>query len=757
MKIKEEINAILERRAEKIPLLQKSMDKIIKISDELQKVDSIRSKMLENASKLAVSGDVYNKIEELNTTDYMRAFDAYKRKYEEIIQRFSRRELSIAVVGAARQGKSMLLQSISSLDDAVIPAFTNNDCTGATSVIKNVPGMPVSAQVSFRTESEMVKTVQKYLDTIFGEGQESMDSFEGIGRLPLDKLRQKMEVGSPETVKFEHLSKYVKHFDEWSPMVRKGTIIITDKSEIQQYVAQHNGKSESDPDRKEYFYYLAVKEVTISCEFQNADAGSIVLRDTIGLGDTSLGIEEKMFDAIGRYSDAAVIVRRPEASTGRFDDSDVAFYRKMKDTFKNRNMDKWLFWLINKTSDSSPYKDNSDRCKAFSRKISEQKWDIAGYYIVNVADHDEVNKHFLNSLLETLVKNMDAIDEGILMEAEEEAERLYEQYQKVQKAVEQILLSEVKNKVDKTEFLNTKWKAFYEKGLMKLIKEFRNELEKNKDAESEKFRECIEQILERSQELLPSEETLYEEIISGGRNRPSEVYGDHLDALRTNFTEQFLKIDELIFDQQVKEIKERIVDIFAEDSGGRLKHICPIQENKEKSEWLRDLAQNIFDKKRYNQFKIAFCMLADFQLTVRGFLMHRIRARIDRLNEIGYNTHESADKEIAKEIRRTLSRKLKDVREELEVTLKADFYKDPNRIFYAIIAEFYDRINFSYTESGEQDVESAWKSLYGDNCHKIWMDDFRETQEISVLYEEWYGLSNKLGKYSRQDFKLKLY
>ena len=45
-----------------------------------------------------------------------------------------------------------------------------------------------------------------------------------------------------------------------------------------------------------YYKYLAVKKAEISCEFNFADAGKIVLQDTIGLGDTSLGIEEAMLD-----------------------------------------------------------------------------------------------------------------------------------------------------------------------------------------------------------------------------------------------------------------------------------------------------------------------------------------------------------------------------------------------------------------------------------------------------------------------------
>ncbi len=756
MQIKDRIDEIIKRRKAKVPGIKNKVCQINQIMEELQEIAKVRSKMLANSQQFQITDDVRQRIGHLDASETIRELNTLMARYLEVLDRFSRDEISIAVVGGARQGKSKLLQSISNLSDNVIPAFESNDCTGAASVIKNVPGAAVSAKISFLTETEVMRSVQAYLDEIFGTDAIQLGSFGEIEKLRIIDLEKRMEPGSPKATKFEHLKKYIEHFNEWSPLVRERERTIEDETQIQCYVAQHNGLSEQNPNRENYYYYLAVKNVEISCTFQNPETGKIVLRDTIGLGDTSLGIEEKMLDAIGLHSDAAVIVRRPEVSIGRFEEADGALYGKLRDRFNCRGMGKWLFWLINHTTDQSPYGDNMDRCKAFRDTIQKWNWDLAGNFIINVADNEQVNGEFLPSVLETLIQNMDSIDQSILTGVREQTVQAYQSYEKLQQAVKGILLSEMGNSVDKDEFLDQRWKNFYDRGLMKSVMAYRNELKTRKDEESEQFREYVKNILKSSTSLLPEVDTLTEELESGGHNRAHEVYSRHIDQIRTNFTEQFLGIDEGIFDKQTRQFKERVVDIFAEKDGGRLSCLLPVEQTEEKAQWLCRLSEEIFEKKkRYSQFKTAFYMLGNFQISVRGFLMHRIRTRIDRLNSDGFQPTGTSTNEIAREIRDALAVKLKKVCEELDAALERnEFYKDPNRIFYAVMEEFYDRINFSYAELDSQDAESMWKSLYREHCHEIWMDEFSKNQAISELYNEWSSLAERLKAHSIDDFTM---
>lgn len=751
MTISEGIAQIIEKRNAKVPALEQKKTHLESILSQIKEINKIRNRMLENADKLKMSPEVKASIQSISTMGFENAMLQLIAFYNNTIGRFSRHEINIAVVGAARQGKSQLLQSISSLDNSVIPAFANNDCTGASSIIKNVPDSPLRADITFRDEFEMAKAVQAYLDNIFGDGSIRLESFNSIRRLSVEDLEKRIQKGSAKKTKFDHLRKYIEHFDEWKDLVHKGQITITDPNEIQKYVAQHNGEKEGSPSRENYYYYLAVKEAVISCEFSNPETGSIVLRDTIGLGDTSLGISDKMLETISLHSDAAVIVRRPETGTGKLDETDEKLYDELNKAFAKRNMGKWLFWLINHTTVDSIYGDNLDRCEAFQAKLDSYDWSIAQSSIVNVVDKSDVNDTFLPSVLRILIKNIDAVDDGIMVEMQGLADKAYSEFKSIQSIVKNILIQGAAAEVDTNEFLDNRWDDLYDSGFMKLLKEYKKELSDKKDEESVEFKNKVIEILNNSVNLIPSKEELLAQLQKGGKNRGIDVYTMRLDKLRTEFTREFLNIDEEIFDAQVATFKKRIVEIFTNDNGGKLGCLMPVSDFDSTEEWLLAFSDKYFRKSRYDQFKVAFVMLAEFSITVRGFLMHRIRDRIDKLNPTGYDNQRMSDEDEAKKLKLSLSRKLKDVKEELLRKFQDELFREPNRVFYAIISEFYDRLNFSYQQN-MKDAEKTWEKFYTEHLIEIWSNEFQDDMKLSELYRDWAELSDSLSKITKHDF-----
>ena len=744
MTINEGISQIIEKRNAKVPALTKKKEHLEKILSQVRTIHIIRQGMLANAEHLNISEEARALISSVNTTQFENTMQQLIQFYTDTIDRFSRHEISIAVVGSARQGKSKLLQAISQLDNNVIPAFADDDCTGTSSVIKNVVGMATKAEISFYSELEMVSAVQAYLDDIFGEGTIILPSFESIKTL--ENHLPKVEDGSPKKTKLEHLKKYIEHFDEWKDLVHQSTITVTEPKEIQKYVAQHNETGTY------YYYYLAVKQAVISCQFLNPETGNIVLRDTIGLGDTSLGISDKMLEAIGLHSDAAIIVRRPETVTGRLDESDESLYIKLNHAFSHRNMGKWLFWLINHTSSDSPYGENGDRCEAFKKRLDSYEWNIADSRIVDVANIEEVNYDFLPSVLQTLIQNIDVVDAGILSEMQGLSEKAYAEFKDVQKVIGEILVQGTIDINDKDDFLAEKWDELYESGLMKLLKDYLRELSENQNTESVDFKNKVVEILKSSMDLLPTEEELLKQLQKGGRNRGIDVYTMRLDKLRTEFTREFIHIDEEVFDIQVRNFKSRIVEIFASDDGGKLGKLLPVSDYNTPEEWLHAFVEKYFVKSRYEQFKIAFNMLADFTLSVRGFLMHRIRDRIDWLNPKGYMEQSLSSEEEAKKLRLTLNKKLKDVREELLQRFQDELFREPNRVFYAIVSEFYDRLNFSY-QNNMRDAESTWEKFYAEHLTEIFSSEIQKDMQLSELYQGWLQISSDFSKIKKSDFQ----
>lgn len=757
MSITNEVDAIIQKRNSRVHVLAEREEHMREIRANLELLEEQQKRMFNNRDKLRLDNEVLNCIQELDIKQYKWKWNELQKAFGELQKRFARETINIAVIGEARQGKSRFLQSVSGLDDRVIPAFVTSDCTGTTSMIKNVAGQSLCAEITFRTEREMIQNVQAYLDDMLGKGARRIESFYEIKQIDLAEIRREIE-GSPEMARFEHFEKYVKYFEEWSPYVQAGKVVsITNPEEIKTFVAQHNGKKETDSERENYYKYLAVKQAVISCEFNYKDAGKIVLQDTIGLGDTSLGIETAMLETVAQNSDAAIIVKRPEIGSGKFDNKDFELYKKLNTAFKEKNMGKWLFWLTNQTT-GEPYGNNYDRCLAVEEKIKKLNWELAGHAIVNVADTEQVNNEFLHMVLSTLVANIDSIDAGLVENLNKLSEELYYEYEGLQEKVQKILVNELKHSVNIFEFVNNKWDDFYKHTFMRKMKKYRNDWKEKSKEECTEYKNYIENILDNARRNIPDVQELEWELGAGGDHGAIDVYEYHIDKLRTEFTEKFLDIDECILDEMMKNVKEEIVDIFANDDGGRLKYVKPIDQSKPKIEWLSYAADDIFTKESQVHLRKAFHILDKFELTVRGFLMHKVRERVRRLEiENGKKFDELKEgslHEQAEKIKRFLDKNMKDVCEELRDELE-ELYREPGEIIYAIVQEFYDRICFS-TVSGKRVAENAWRNLYCDNCAYVWSEEFKDSKFMSEIYDDWDKLRNQLAKYSKEDFTIQI-
>ena len=350
MEIKERIDRVISSRQKQLPHLQQCLESVYKIQDSITQIDSMKETMLSNPDKYRVDSDIRDTVQGIQTNELRNAVTLLIRRYKSVIERFSRDQLNLAVIGKARQGKSLLLQTISGLGDDVIPAFPAGHCTGTRSVISNVPQQSFKATILFFSPSDILKVLQAYFDELYGKDEIRLSRYEDIKKYTVEDLRARLAVGQEQQT-FAHLKEYIEHYAEWSQLIDKGQVVLTEPSEIQQYVAQHNGYDEYDPNRKTYHKYLAVKEAVIECEFPNPDVGKLVLRDTIGLGDTAVGITDSMIKTVGDESDSAVIIVKPDPECGTLQDKAyLDLHRELREKFGDRHFEKWLFWLFNHDS-----------------------------------------------------------------------------------------------------------------------------------------------------------------------------------------------------------------------------------------------------------------------------------------------------------------------------------------------------------------------------------------------------------------------
>lgn len=331
--ISEQIDGVLEKRRRILPSIQKVASNIRAAYAAIQKLQAYQ------ADAKMLPEEIGSRIAAISTTEYDKKHERVLCELNRLEERFSRPEIRLCLVGRARQGKSLLLQKISGLDGSVIPSSEGSHCTGARSVIYNSPKSEVEAEIEFYTETEYADIVNTYMQEIFGPTSEKVHSADDIRRIDLIKL--KSEVPFDKMLKYDHFAKLVAHIDEYR--AKFGKQITVPKEAIESHVAQYS----SEDSHRKYYTYLAVRGARIHAKFPYEDCGKIVLVDTIGTGDTSLGIEEALLDTV-RDSDATILLVRPDAMVNVVYNEEFELVNSIARELTPEYASEMLFWLLNR-------------------------------------------------------------------------------------------------------------------------------------------------------------------------------------------------------------------------------------------------------------------------------------------------------------------------------------------------------------------------------------------------------------------------
>lgn len=644
-------------------------------------------------------------------------------------------------MGKARIGKSQFLKGISNLDDKVIPAFAETDCTGAVSIIENHPGIGLEAHFTFKTEQQMIEAVQSYLDKIVPpeKGRIILYTMSQIGdKSLLDQVEARLVPGRVENNLRSYLRKYVEHYDEWAPLVKKKSLVVTDQDEIQTYVAQNDGNP--DPNVRRFFYkYLAVDTCRVYCTFDYREAGKITLIDTVGLGDNSLGIEDDLVEVVNDKSDAVVFLHLPYSPTGGYVDSEVAkAYSLIESNCRGRDLNKWLFWLINEAPGHPKTPNDRARCEASVKTLESNGWHGAMTKIVNIIDQEQVREEFLIPMLNLLMNNLDDIDALYTKDLGDALDGVRREFNRFCANAKKVMTSSLKNAANLFPQMNKSINEIgnIRKGKLNALanneKQFRNvpcaELNGRVQAIVSDVKTGTEiptthAILERMQNTNPA--TLYEEYCDQLRNRVSQRFTD-VDSTMTTLVEQ---------------VKNQITEVLASESGCRLGSILAVSTDKKPYEWMKDFAEMVLDPNQYPILHAAFQTVYSFDFSVRGFLTYEVRACLDKIDpqitSAYINVDQNDKKQTAMNIWFTLKRNMISVADELTASI-SDLFCKPHRAFFAIIKEFSDKVNYSHG------VTEEWSRLYSDNYSVVWEAEYKGIVQADIASSEWNDMLGEL-------------
>lgn len=748
MDIPSKIEELIRERERKLPLVSEMKGKIAQAKQVIEKLETICEEAgLDQSDKFRdlfeQNPDIAEDLRLINTKQFNGAYDEAVSLLNKLEDRFSRKEIHISFVGRARQGKSLVMQSISGLSGDIIPASDGADCTGTKSVIINKDVTEVTAEINFYTREEYLEIVNKYMKEIF-EDKNKLLSVEEISKLPVVDLRNQIDTTSAKKLAlFEQLIKYIEHSEELIPLL--GMKKNVPAMDIEKYVAQYSCKDKT----QKYFSYLAVKVANIMCKFPCEQSGKIMLVDTIGLGDTAIDIRERMLETVGKDSDAIILMTRPDSKGQKLEQDDIDIVDSISKKMTAAYTKQLLFWILNKVS--SGVGKNVDGLAEIQKRIKTMTENnvTADCMIIDCFDRTDVEENMLIPILNRLSTGLPITDELMINEAADQIKVLYQEYHDIAEKVGKALLAtidldtkrEFRSEINKTynRMTNSIRNLYLDEPYGKLRK---NACEVLKKAAEQKLLNIFKNIPEKEEIL---------DYLNNGTINQHNAYERLTDRIRLNIINDFLELN-VVLHELVVQMKNNIIHCLADENEGRLMNV--ITESVENvDEWLQELISKFKSENKYELICEALEQLLKFDLRMESFLIYRVRGNLDTIDislseqppEIRGSLAEK-DK-IASDIVSWLEHNLETVYKNIKEDFKT-LYNYPNTALWAVVKDFYDRI--VYASKGDFTVERAWEYFYEDNISFIWKDKYGEYQAKKSVSQYWDELINEIRKYDNK-------
>lgn len=668
-------------------------------------------------------------VREASTDRIISQIEKCVKEYERLKNRFGRDSIGISVVGGAGSGKSTLLQSISGLENSVIPASDGSDCTGTQSIICNNEQEETYAQIDFYTSDEIIAHVRKYLEAIGVEDKFHVNSLGDISRLDITDIRSSIKEGdlSKKDSLCIHLEKYVKNLSTYADKLGKSEIVK--EKDIIRYVAQHA----VDNEKEKYYLYLAVKKACIFKRFDYEDAGKIVLIDTIGMGDTSLGIREKMIKTLHDDSDASILLFRSDRGLRDKDNENIDFIRE---NMQGTNLGKWMFWVAN------DFGDNGTQA-LFNSLTDKKKYmgeQCAALYRIKCNDKDDVRENLLIPLLDKVIANLSEIDNSLLRNVNDLAGQIYADYYELCGKIARAMSGDFKQNTNVTHLFNHKLYNDcppFSQALVALENDFRDK----SNSPCKEIEETIKDIY-KIYDFCPTKDKILARLRLGtGAARPINVYQYYADSIRNQIKLAFDKgiNNDCIVGLQT-EMKRKIISLLYNEGGFSTIPLLESVDKEDKIAWMKCFLQEVLSG--YPVLKEACDKIVNFRLSIEGSINYKLNKCLQEpynpnANIFGMNVGTQTLDQIANDIEQYFLWAEESWKDKLLKEL-ADTIVAPYNLFYDLINSFRDRLIFSPKGKGEL------YDFYFDHCSIIWRDEVVSKSQAQHVISEWNEKSKKL-------------
>ncbi|MEA5596631.1 dynamin family protein [Rivularia sp. UHCC 0363] len=630
---------------------------------------------------------------------------------EKLRYRCTRSTINIAVVGYARQGKSLLLQSLTGLNNKVIPDGSEGYCTGTLSKIVHQPGLKSAvAKVHFYSSNEFsLQVLAPYYETL-GLATKSITVEEFAltppPGLPLDKKNSEFD-----KARYGHLRRdYYSNIAKYRHLLGSPPIEIAEEN-IPQYVTQDS----LDQSGNKIVNYLAVKDCVISCSFPHEDIGQISLLDLPGLGDTNLIEAERLIKILSEEADLILFVRRPEANAV-WGEAYLKLYQIARDALSDFPLSKCSFMILNRSKHGAEGGDNGYRCQKLQAELKETPIRVAQCIIADCSNSQEAFAEVLEPILDYLAENVESIESEYGRSCQKQLDALYHN---------------ISTELDKASGALAKYgdgdllfEQLFDRFWRRLTNDLENllaELKENRDSLDSDFAQQVENAIQqcRTDTGIPAtkEEIAERRHLFGSYN---SAYNEFLHEIRTNFLGHFLSLDKAM-QISLENRKDLVIKI--------LKSYLGELGNAQEIDFLQIIYNLLPDNA--NNLKMGFQKLYEFDVSHAGRVIRLLRVNIDKLKPDTNSFLLSPAKQFPEEVTSELNieeqilctlQKLHQEAADKSETALHRILCEPSADAYFMLEEFVDRVLRA------KDVQLEWRIFLRKECYQVW-SEFRQIEQ----------------------------
>lgn len=710
------------------------------------------------------------KLEQLSTAGVLDGIARNLEELERLRSRFSRGSISLQIFGMAGSGKSTYIQSVTGLPNEVVLAADGNHCTGASSFIYNSDHF--EAKIYFYTSTEILHIFNENLKAIQRECNLPERQLSDFGQIRDFKFG---DYGLPEGINMkECLLKYVRNFDlirnliagndrNGAPLPNRHTdptgrnyIVIYDKAEVQQWVAQHNGKDPSTPDYRTYTNYLAVNHVDIYNPFVYADAGDIVLMDTVGLGDSTSDIATKsqLYQAIADNSDAVVMLYKPEGTWRTAFDGvsnhlfSLRYVNPMLRGEERLSLNELYFVINKKTTDDDAFKKMLGQIMKRYKELGHDE----NVLVTKAIDKADVEENALVPILKQLINNLAKIDSRKVEKVNKLGADLYILVKDLADKVSTIVSESMKGSFHNGGLFDTLYNdaVMLSRPLAKLNNEY-----KGSDLKSTEIENEVRGVIRNIRNHRPPVAKVVDRLEGGGaQHHVDNVYNYFADNMRAGVRDEFESLNQSVITRLQDEVKAKVINVIKNE--GLLGNLYLETESGETIDadadpmtWFKTLIDTKLGD--YELLETAFNDILNYRLNIEGLLEYKVNIALDYLDQTSEKfvslpggLAQKSSQEQAEMIVETLGSSIGDIANDLMEGIQ-ELLKIPARSFYSRIRKLRERIFFL------EDGTRCLRNFYRDNCQEIWNDKFKEIATQQVATGKWKEIADSLSAFRNKN------